>query len=423
MLLRIHPARGDDARFDPDAQIADDPALGVDRASEFRVRQDMLKDIGAALRANLDRGFVESEERFRQIADALHDVVLLSDASSTELLFVNAAYEQIWGRPRKELYANLLALLDGVHPDDRERVRHAIVGPTRREYDLEFRVVRPAGDQRWVWCRGFPVRNSSGEIYRMASIAEDITDRKQVVESHQRLIRGFTHDVKNPLGVADGFLSLLEDGVFGDLRATQMDAVGRARRAIRGAITLVSELLEIEHAEAGQLTIERQRLDLGVVSAEIVEEYRAAADAKQLSLALLPCRDDAFVVESDRARVRQILANLVSNATKYTQPGGSVTIRGQYADDDEAPGPGRWVALAVADNGPGIPFEKQNLLFREFTRFQPDAAGGTGIGLAISQRLARALGGAITFKSTPGGGSTFTLWLPSDAPPAVEPSP
>ena len=420
MPLHIRSEREADARFDPDAHVADHPALSADRVSEFRVRQEVLKDIGAARRANRDRGFVESEERFRQIADALHDVVLLSDASSTELLFVNAAYEQIWGRSREDLYANPLALLDGVHPDDRERVRHTLVGPRLREYDLEFRVVRPAGDQRWVWCRGFPVRNKSGEIYRMASIAEDITERRQIVESHQRLIRGFTHDVKNPLGVADGFLSLLEDGVFGDMPAKQMDAVDRARRAIRGALSLVSELLEIERAEAGQLTIERQRLDLGVVSGEVVEEFRAAANAKQLRLTLLlPCRDDALVVESDRARLRQILANLVSNATKYTQPGGSVTIRGHSADDDEAPGPGRWVALAVADNGPGIPFEKQNLLFREFTRFQPNATAGTGIGLAISQRLARALGGAITFKSTPGGGSTFTLWLPSDAPPAV----
>ena len=75
--------------------------------------------------------------------------------------------------------------------------------------------------------------------------------------------------------------------------------------------------------------------------------------------------------------------------------------------------------MAVADDGPGIPFEKQSLVFREFTRFDPDATAGSGIGLAISRRLARALGGEITFTSTPGVGSTFTLWLPLEPPPST----
>ena len=73
------------------------------------------------------------------------------------------------------------------------------------------------------------------------------------------------------------------------------------------------------------------------------------------------------------------------------------------------------MALEVSDNGPGIPLGKQNLLFREFTRFAPDTANGSGIGLAISQRLAHMLGGAVTFKSAPTKGSTFTLWLPGDS--------
>jgi PAS domain S-box-containing protein len=363
-----------------------------------------------------------SEELLREIAEALHDVVLLSDENRTQLFFVNAAYEQIWGRSREELYTNPLALLEGVHPEDRERVRDAMVSHSRGEYDVEFRVVRPDGGQRWVWSRGFPVRSASGEIYRSASITEDITDRKQVIESHEQLIRGFTHDVKNPLGAADGYLSLLELGVGGEMSATQTETVGRARRSIRTALDLVSQLLEIERAEAGQLNIERGRMDLGVTTREIVEEFRFAANAKRISLAPLVLGNegnDSLVIESDRARVRQILANLISNAVKYTQPDGSIEVRAHLVNDGEGPRRGRWVAISVADNGPGIPLEKQNLIFREFTRFDPGAAEGSGIGLAISQRLARALGAVITCKSTPGMGSTFTLWLPSDLSPSL----
>ncbi len=392
-------------------------ALEVDDSVGF-LGEGVGQQIVSALRANLERGFFESEERFQQITEALHDVVALSDEQYTRLYFVNAAYEQIWGRPRQDLYANPLAFLDGVHVDDRERVRAAIVGASGAEYDVEFRVVRPDGELRWVWSRGFPVRDESGAIFRVASITEDITDRRRVVESHERLIRGFTHDVKNPLGAADGYMSLLEIGVFGELTATQLESVGNARRSIHTALDLVGQLLDIERAEAGQVQFERERVDIGAVTGDIVEEFRATADAKRLSLALLiPERgeNDTLVVESDRARLRQILANLISNAVKYTQPNGSIVVTARVATDGEAPRDGRWVAIGVADNGPGIPLEKQNLIFREFTRFNPRAAEGSGIGLAISQRLAHMLGATITFKSVVGEGSTFTLWLPSDS--------
>jgi PAS domain S-box-containing protein len=363
-----------------------------------------------------------SEELLREIAEALHDVVLLSDKDRTRVYFVNSAYERIWGRSRDELYANPQALLEGVHPEDRERVRDAMVSQSHDEYDMEFRVVRPDGAQRWVWTRGFPVRSESGEV-RSASITEDITDRKQVIESHEQLIRGFTHDVKNPLGAADGYLSLLEVGVHGDMSAAQTDTVGHARKCIRGALDLVSQLLELERTAAGQLNIDRERVDLGVTIREIVEEFRFAAEAKHLSLVPpVPQNSgaDSTVVESDRARVRQILANLISNAVKYTQKDGVIEVSAHLVADGEGPRDGSWVAVSVADNGPGIPLEKQNLIFREFTRFDPGAAEGSGIGLAISQRMARALGAVITFRSSPGVGSTFTLWLPNDTPPAIQ---
>jgi len=376
------------------------------------------EQITDALHANLTRGYLQDEDRTRRIAEALHDVVCLIDSTGSNVLFVNAAYEEIWCRSREELYANPLALLDGVHPQDRDRVRDTLVGQPHGNYDLEYRVVRPSGDERWVRTRAFPIRNAEGQIDRIASITEDITERKKVSESHERLIRGFTHDVKNPLGGADGYLSLLEIGAFGEMSEKQMQSVGHARRSIRTALNLISGLLDIERAEAGQLDIRQERVDLGAATLEIVDEFRAAAEAKSLTLASqVPDREDSLVVQSDSARVRQILANLVSNAVKYTQPNGRILVDARAASNDGAPWRGHWAALAVTDNGPGIPVEKQGLVFREFTRFDPAAAAGSGIGLAISRRLARALGGEITFASMPGVGSTFTLWLP------VEPSP
>ena len=105
---------------------------------------------------------------------------------------------------------------------------------------------------------------------------------------------------------------------------------------------------------------------------------------------------------------------------KYTNATGHVIVAARVALAGEAPRRGRWLAVTVNDNGPGIPFEKQAMVFREFARFDPGAAAGSGIGLAISRRLARALGGDITFTSTPGVGSEFTLWLPLDPTRAPE---
>jgi PAS domain S-box-containing protein len=380
----------------------------------------LLKQIAEALEANLARGYLEGEERMRGIAEALHDVVALIDSTGTKVLFVNGAYERIWCRSREDLYANPLALLDGVHPQDRDRVRDTLIGQPRGNYDLEYRVVRPSGDVRWVRTRAFPIHNADGGIDRIASITEDITERKQVIESHERLIRGFTHDVKNPLGAADGYLALLEMGVGGEMSEKQTQSVGHARRSIRTALNLISGLLDIERAEAGQLDIRRECVELGAATFEIVDEFRAAAEEKGLTLSSeVFGSEDSLVVESDSARVRQILANLLSNAVKYTQPNGSILVEARAVSTDDAPWRGYWAAIAVTDNGPGIPVEKQGLVFREFTRFDPGAAAGSGIGLAISRRLARALGGEITFSSMPGVGSTFTLWLPIEPPPPV----
>ena len=392
---------------------------GAPRAS-IGTQEQLLAEVAGALRANLARGFLEGEERVRQIAEALSDVVLLSDAASGQVLFVNAAYEQTWGRPRVDLYANPLALLEGVHTDDRDRVRDTLIGQRRQDFDIEFRVVRPAGDERWMSTRGFLVPGVDGQTNRIASITADVTEHKQIAESHAQLIRGFTHDIKNPLGAADGYLSLFEVGVFGPMSEAQAQSIANARRSIDTALHLVSGLLEIERAEARQLSIEREEVDLGAVVFEIAAEFHAAAAAKSLDLAVSVSQDEeshvSLVIESDAARVPQILANLVSNAVKYTQPGGKVFVAARVALAGEMLWRGRRVAVTVTDNGPGIPFEKQSLVFREFARFDPGAAAGSGIGLTISRRLARALGGDITFTSTPGVGSAFTLWLPLDPP-------
>jgi PAS domain S-box-containing protein len=135
----------------------------------------------------------DSEERFRQLAENINAVFWMTDPQKDRILYVSPAYETVWGRPRSSLYEQPLSFLDAVHPDDRERVLTWSLEPQARgeTTDVEYRVVRPDGSIRWMRDRGFPVRGPSGEVYRMAGIAEDITERKQaeasLYESEQRL--------------------------------------------------------------------------------------------------------------------------------------------------------------------------------------------------------------------------------------------
>jgi len=247
----------------------------------------------------------------------------------------------------------------------------------------------------------------------------DVSERRrmqaeQATESRARLIRGISHDVKNPLSVADGNAQLLLMGVRGSLSPEQQELVARIRHGIGAAVEIVSDLLELTRAEAAQLEIHVSPTDVGQVLAAAVDDHRFQAERRRLAIecevpAELPC------IATDEQRVRAIIGNLLSNALKYTPAGGRITLSAVMTEDGPHGG-GCWVALSVADTGPGIPPEDRERLFDEFYRGSTTAAaaGGLGIGLPISRRVAQALGGDITVESEPGKGSTFTLWLPAE---------
>ena len=254
-------------------------------------------------------------------------------------------------------------------------------------------------------------REAQAEAERRAREEASLRGELQgVMESRERLMRGFGHDVKNPLGAADGYLELLEEGVMGDLAEKQREGVERARRSIASALQLVEDLVELARAEAGHLEVECEELDLGQIVRDTADEFRAQAAAKGLDFDV-HVSSELPVIESDPARIRQVLGNLLSNAMKYTDEGG-VTVAAETREGGGAPSPGHWAVIAVSNTGRGIPEEQQRLLFQEFVRLKPGTGFGAGLGLAISRRIADLLGGDLSLESRAGEGSTFSLWLP-----------
>ncbi len=248
---------------------------------------------------------------------------------------------------------------------------------------------------------------AGSRVVRYADAAE--AQRREVLraaDARAALLRGVTHDVKNPLGAALGYAQLLEEGIVGDIPQTQREMVERIRRLVEQSVDTVTDLLELARADSGGLALEYEQADLATIAGETVEDHRGWAVERHLTMTF---RGESSPVVTDPRRVRQVLSNLISNAIKYTPEGGAVEV--SIAHDRESVGHQR-IGVRVADDGPGIPKELRPRLFEEFFRVRSESgAQGNGLGLAISRRIARLLGGEVTFEPRQPHGAVFTLWL------------
>ena len=317
-------------------------------------------------------------------------------------------------REQKELYEDVLvaaAQLDESINDSGQSRRARIFDAERleRRFTLGLGVLGLVAILMAVWL--------SKRLQEAVVEAEDRRQALQVaVESRAKLMRGVSHDLKNPLNAIDGHAQLLEDGVKGPVTDEQRESLRRIRKAVTTQLTLIKDILDLSHAE-GDLEIHKTSVNLAQVATEAVQEQSAAAQAAGHTMTL-----DCSVqpsVETDADRVRQVLGNLLSNAVKYTPPGGRIDVRVEVGH-----GEGRLqgfpsAEIEVADTGPGIPPDKLEEIFAEFTRLDPGAAEGSGLGLAIARRVARLLGGDITVASETGKGTVFKLWLPIGSPAAA----
>lgn len=259
-------------------------------------------------------------------------------------------------------------------------------------------------------------------ILFFANAAErDRAALSRAMTSKAVLVRGLTHDLKNPLGAAYGYAELLEDGVVGPLIPEQREMLGRIRGLVTLSVTTVDDLVELYRDGSDGLQLHLLPTDIRRILNDVVADFQAGALQAGLVLTLaaagLTNTDEtaepitgAVVARTDAGRVRQILGNLVSNAIKYTPHGGHIWLSIRRPTKTDAR-----VAIDVRDTGPGIPPLDQERIFEEFFRL-PAAKdiAGSGVGLAISRRFARLLGGELTVTDWFEGGSVFTLWLPTE---------
>lgn len=148
-------------------------------------------------RKRAEQALRESEERFRQVVENIREVFWMSDPEKDQILYVSPGYEQIWARTCESLYASPRSWLESIHPEDRARVLDAsLTKQASGQYNEEYRIIRPDGSIRWILDRAFPIWDASGEVYRVAGIAEDITERKEREKAIAEHIQTITKQVK-----------------------------------------------------------------------------------------------------------------------------------------------------------------------------------------------------------------------------------
>ena len=242
-----------------------------------------------------------------------------------------------------------------------------------------------------------------------ADLVGELRDNNFQLERANRLKSEFlanvSHELRTPMNAIIGYSKLMLDGLDGELNAQQEADLQRVTTAADNLLGLINGLLDLSKIEAGRMEINVEELDVRPIVEEVVALVRPQSDSKDLDVrASIPT--DLPAILADRARFRQVLVNLMSNAVKFTDT-GSVTVAATSGDG--------WVTVSVADTGIGISSDAQAYIFDEFR--QADASttrryGGTGLGLAISKRLVALHGGRIWVESGVDGGSVFSFTMP-----------
>lgn len=331
-------------------------------------------------------------------------------------VFLSERFADICGYPSEEFLEPYgRSFLEVIEPEDvpiiRDAVRAAI--KARTPYEVEFRVIRPDGEPRWVLDRGLPLADPDGKVRWLEGAMFDVTARK-VAEASASARRQFltvmSHEMRTPLNAIVGLTSLLLDSALGP---RERDFIETIRLSGDALLDVVDDILDFSRIDAGRVELVEAPFAIGDVIDEVWSIAAPAAAGKPVSLLHRIDETLPSQVRGDGPRLRQVLVNLVGNAVKFTAE-GAVDLVAERVEQAE----GRvTVAFSVRDTGIGVAPARQAQLFEAFE--QADASttrvhGGTGLGLAICKRLVTLMGGTLSLDSTPGAGSTFTVRVTLD---------
>jgi len=422
------------------------------RLGQLRHRQQRLEELVSRRTAQL----AASEKKFRQLAENIREVFWVMEAGAGTFSYVSPSFQTLWDLPQTSVLDNPEAWLRPVHSEDRQSVIdfHARVQDAAFA-QLEYRLVK--GDAvLWVWDRGFPILDASGNLERVVGVVEDITERKEAErvlrrsndeleqcvlsrttelltlnkalqdENFERqrteeqlkkakeaaeaanvakseFLANVSHEIRTPMNGIIGMTDLVLDS---ELTDNQRDLLQIAKGSAMSLLTVIDDILDFSKSEARKLSLRPAPMNLRECVSQTLLALSARALEKKLKLEHSVEPQIPEQVVGDPTRLRQILINLVGNAIKFTRTGAVVvSVRCLERGED-----GMMLEFCVADTGMGIDKNQQELIFGAFCQVDGSLTrefGGTGLGLTISSQLVALMGGRIWVESEPGQGSRF----------------
>ena len=352
----------------------------------------------------------ERAESIRAILDTVVDAIITIDSNGVILTF-NPAAERMFGIRRKDaLGKNVSILMSGHHHTNHPRyIASYLTGHTKNVIgkNREFTAIKSDGTI-------FPIELAVGEMFvgtslRFVGIIRDISERKELERIKREFISTVSHELKTPLTSITGALGLTRSGVIGPLTEKMQEVIDIAYRNSERLGVLVTDILDVEKIDAGQMSYDMQKTNIEQLISDCVVSMQAYSIKFGVSLKICKTAEDP-IFKGDANRITQVITNLISNGIKFSKSGQQVEIRSESTTDT--------LTFSVTDHGEGIPEELQERIFTRF--FRVDSAddrhsSGTGLGLSICQPIIEAHGGTISVESSPGAGSTFTVRISRNA--------
>ena len=343
--------------------------------------------------------------QYAAIIDSSTDAIMSKDLDGIVLSW-NPAAVKMFGYAEHEMVGQSISLLI---PEDRDDEEPQILAKIRRgEYIEHFETIRRRknGETFPVSVTISPIRDDAGSIIGASQIARDITERIKVDRMKSEFISTVSHELRTPLTSIRGSLALLVGGVAGELPAKVKPLIDIAHKNSERLILLVNDILDMEKIEAGKMEFDMKPFKLMPLLEHAMVGNHAYGEQFKVRYELESALPDVMI-KADSNRLMQVFANLLSNAAKFSPPGGKVLIAVERIESR--------IRVSVKDNGSGIPDEFKDQIFQKFA--QADSSdtrkkGGTGLGLSITKAIIDKMGGSIGFESEPNVLTTFFFEFP-----------